>query len=285
MLSAGITIFKFGDEMSSRVDVGNAVNQLWVIISFLIISLFDYLIFNFSLYNKKRKIIIIAVLLIYILFQSSIGNRREFAGIIFFIICFYLISKQITLKPQIIIILLCLFAAAFYLSTLRDENTRNLKGEKAIELMLASNEFVYPMQTTYYIMRDNWDLRFGSTYFFLPLQILIPREIYPDKPSTLGAEFVEKTFGHGGMGYAYTPVTEAYLNFGNIGPFIMFILYATFFNWLVRKQTNGFRFYYFILYGLIFDFCRGDVASIIYAFTCIYFIGFNIYKILGKIKL
>ncbi len=285
MLSAGITVFKFGDDMSSRTDVGNAMNQLWVVLSFLIISLFDYLIFNYKGLSRQKRLFLIITFILYVLFQASIGNRREFAGIVFFLLCFYLIKKRSTLKPKYLIIILVLFSAAFYLSTLRDENTRHLKGDKAIELMLASNEFIYPMQTTYFIMRDNWDLRYGSTYVLLPFQVIIPREIYPDKPSTLGAEFVSKTFGNGSMGYAYTPVSEAYLNFGAIGPFVMFFLFSLFFNWIIKKQQQKFKFYYFVLYGLIFDFCRGDVASIVYAFLCIYFVGFNLYKSISRFKL
>lgn len=284
MMTAGISIFKFGEGMSDRVDVGKAVNQIWVIVSFLIIGLFDFLLYNFANLSKNKKFILILSLLIYIVFQASIGNRREYAGIIFFIICFYLITKHISLKPKIIIVISVLFAASFYLSMSRDENTRDLKGDKAVELMLASNEFVYPMQTTYYIMRDNWELRYGLTYTLLPFQIMIPRELYPEKPSTLGAEFVEKTFGRGGMGYAYTPISEAYLNFGVIGPFLIFALVAVLFNFIVKRQYHEFKFYYFILYGLIFDFCRGDVASIIYAFVCIYCLGYNSYKFITKIR-
>ncbi len=71
-----------------------------------------------------------------------------------------------------------------------------------------------------------WDYRFGSTYTLLPVQIAIPRAIYPNKPPTLGTEFIYKIMGPGGQGYAYTPVTEAYLNFWYIGPYYCIFVFV-----------------------------------------------------------
>ena len=107
----------------------------------------------------------------------------------------------------------------------RDASTRDMTGNEAVQMALQSNEFVYPMQTTYYTIKDYWSYRFGSTYLILPVQVLIPRAIYPGKPDSLGSEFVKKTFGPDWMAFAYTPVTEAYLNGGCLGIIIVFFCY------------------------------------------------------------
>ena len=154
----------------------------------------------------------------------------------------------------------------------------------AFKIVLASNEFVYPIQTTAYIINDSWNLRFGMTYIILPLQILIPRFIYPNKPSTLGGEFIEKTFGDNYMGFAYTPVSEAYLNFGVIGPFIMMSILAYIFTLIIKKGHNGLGFYYFLLYSFVFDFCRGDFSSIFYALLITYVLGYRFFNYLLAIN-
>jgi hypothetical protein len=141
------------------------------------------------------------------------------------------------------------------------------------------------MQTTFYILKDNWSYRYGSTYFFLPIQVLIPRIIYPSKPSTLGDEFTKKTFGAGFQGFAYTPVSEAYLNLGILGPLIVFFFVAFFLDYLVKINSNSLSYTYFMFYGLVFDFCRGDFASIFYAFFIMYFIGYKFVFFLSKLKL
>lgn len=286
MKNAGVNTFGYGGDMSSRDSVQGAVTQSWVIMSFLIISLFDYLIYNYRLIPKFQKKALIIILLLYVTLQLSIGNRREFAGIILFVLGFYLTIRVQKFKFKLFLILLGLFISSFYIALVRDENTRELAGNEAISLMLASNEFVYPMQTTCYIIRDQdkWDMRFGSTYVFLPLEILVPRSINPDKPSTLGSEFVKKTFRGKMMGFAFTPVSEAYINFGIIGPSLLYVFYGLLFNYLICKQHKYFKFYYFILYGLIFDFCRGEFASIFYAFFILYVIGFNLYNTIAKYK-
>jgi len=271
MKSSGISVFTFGENMSSRTELGSIVTQLWIVLSFMIITITTFLIFNFQKLNNKSRLIFVLIIILYVIFQFSLGNRRQIAGIIFFSISFILSFFRKKMNFKTIVILSILFIGSFAISILRDANTRTLDRAGQIEVALASNEFIYPMQTTYYLLKNNWDFRFGSTYIFLPFQLLIPRIIYPGKPSTLGGEFIIKTFGKRfRQGFAYTPVSEAYLNFGYIGPLIMFFFLGVFFDFLLKINYTNLNYVYFMFYGLVFDFCRGDFGSIFYAVFVMY---------------
>jgi len=137
---------------------------------------------------------------------------------------------------------------------------------------ISSNEFIYPMQTLLFVIRDDWNYRFGSTYLFLPLQVVIPRAIYPKKPKGLGSELVMRSTS-GGQGYAYTPTTEAFLNFGYIGPFIVFFFFGIILSRLVKSVSKNQKFLSYILfYSLIFDFMRGEFSSFLYQLLVMGFI-------------
>ena len=284
MHSAGISIFSLGN-MSSRTELGKAISQLWIIITFITIVTTNYLIYLFPNLNKKQKIIFLTLIVTYCFFQISLGNRREISTILFFCFAYYLTQKKTNLKLKYIFVLLVMFIGSFYVTIIRDENVRSLTSNEAFEVVLVSNEFIYPIQTTGYIIKDNWDFRFGSTYFLLPIQVLIPRAIYPGKPATLGAEFVEKTFGSDYMGFAYTPISEAFLNFGYMGPFLVMSVLGMFFIIILKKRQNGLDFKYFLLYCFVFDFCRGDFSSVFYALFVTYIVGYHIIKYVSSKKI
>ena len=102
-----------------------------------------------------------------------------------------------------------------------------------------------------------------------PLQF-IPRAIWTDKPESLSLQFMRDAFGSTNLiGFAYTPVTEAFLNFSWVGPFIVFAIFSLLLVKLVRN-ADAHPGLYFILFALVVDFHRGEFAGIVYA---ICFIG------------
>ncbi len=87
--------------------------------------------------------------------------------------------------------------------------------------------------------------------------------------------------GPGGQGYAYTPVTEAYLNFWYIGPFIVFLFLSVFLNKLVKSACKyGVSFKYMVLFAYVFDFCRGEFSSVAYSLMFFYLS----YRLLRKLS-
>ena len=66
------------------------------------------------------------------------------------------------------------------------------------------------------------------------------------------------------MGFAYTPVTEAFLNFWYVGPFIVFTVLSLL---LVKLVKNSYAHpgLYFVAFALVVDFNRGDWGGTFYA--------------------
>lgn len=270
MVSAGIPVFRFGENMANRRDYFSVVSQFWIVLNIIISTLFCLLTVKFKTFNKCQQTFFIAVVIFYISFQLSMGNRREFASFLMFVMGYILILKRSKLNFKVLTLLLCLFVGSFVVSMKREASTRDMAGNEAVQMALQSNEFVFPMQTTYYTIKDDWSYRFGSTYLFLPVQVLIPRAIYPGKPDSLGSEFVNKTFGSGWMAFAYTPVTEAYLNGGYLGIIIVFSLLSSFLNKLVKKANYKVDFWYLIFISLCLDWSRSEFSSIIYTLFIIW---------------
>lgn len=284
MRSQGIQTFSLGENMSSRSEYGEAVHQSWIVLSILIAVIFNFLLFHFKRFHFSQKIVFLGLLFFYVAYQVSLGNRREYMSIILFFVCYYLCIRKIPLNSKMLFFLVVGFIGSFLLPMIRDANTRDLQSKDLIQAAVLSNEFIYPQQTSYYTMLASPDLKFGYTYTILPIQVAIPRAIYPNKPPTLGTEFITKIINTT-QGYAYTPVTEAYINFGYIGPFIVFYLLALFLNYLVRKtRTKGVSFVYMIIFASSFDFCRSEFSSVAYSFFFIFVTYYVIQILCGRRK-
>ena len=269
MVAAGIPIFQFGNEMMDRYDYFSAVTQVWVVLNLFIATVFSLIFFGLDKMSRKQKLLFLCVTCVYVVFQISMGNRREFASFLMFVIGALLIRRKARMNIKIICLLSILFIGSFVVSMKRNASTRIMEGEDAVQMALQSNEFIYPMQTTYYTIKDDWDYRFGTTYFLLPIQVLIPRSIYPSKPTTLGTEFVNKTFGPGYMAFAYTPVTEAYLNGGYLGVLFVFLILSLLMDEMVRKANRLITFSYLMAFSLVLDWSRSEFSSIFYTICMI----------------
>jgi len=265
MYSKGIPIFAFSSFNVDRLEYFESVSQLWVVLKFIVAGVSTFLLFQFRNLSRLQKIILLSIIGLYILYQISLGNRNEYVLIVLFAVGFVLSYRKKAISIKGILVLLVLFAFSFYITIMRNAEAQGNTTDENIQLVMQSNEFMYPVQTTYYTIKDDWPLRYGETYVILPLKIIIPRSLQTDKPMSLGSEFVVKTFGAGWSGYAYTPVTEAYLNFGLFGPFIIYVIIGLILNSFVEDVCkNGITYKYLVAYSVIFNFCRGDVASTIY---------------------
>ena len=265
-----------------RLEFFETINQVWVVLTMAISLTACLIIYYFDEWNRKQFIFGILLIVYYIALQLSLGNRRDFLPILLFSTSYFLTKYHSKLNAKIIIIGTIFFIGSFWLVQQRNNNLEYSR-VGAIQESFINNEFVYPMQTLAYVIDDKWDLRYGYTYFVLPFQIAVPRYIYPNKPDDLGKEFVNKTFGEGSQGYAYTPVTEAYLNFGILGPLFVFVLFSLAFSQLIRKfNLSSISFVYFLLYSFVFDFCRGTFATVIYQVLVSLLFYFIIDKLIQK---
>lgn len=271
-VAKNLGLFGFSFTDLKRGEIFKFVNQIWIVLIMLINASCFYNIYYFLKLKKVNKILFVCSTLIYIVFHLQLGNRRDYLPIILAAFLMYSVYKGLRLNYKSVILITFLFLGSFWITSQRDESVRSLNDGEKMELAIYSNEFVYPFQTLYYIIKDDWPHRFGYTYFIMPFEILIPRALYPEKPKGLGEEFVEKTFGGNYMGFAFTPTTEAFLNFGYVGPFLMFFIFGSFINHLIkRSNTKGKWLAYLVFYSLSFEIFRGDFPSLFYQLIIIFF--------------
>lgn len=265
MYSRGVPLFAFSSFNLDRLEYTQNVNQLWVVLKYIIATVASFLIFYYKKLSAFQKCSILLIIGFYILFQVSIGNRNEYALIVFFSMAYFLSARKKPVSIKILLVLITLLISSFWITLMRSADSRDLKGNQAVELALQSNEFMFPIQTTYYVIKDQWPYRYGETYVILPIKLIIPRSMQKNKPQDLGSEFISKTFGAGWSGWAYTPVTEAYLNFGMIGPFIIYFIIGLILNSLTAEVwRKGITFKYLMAYSILFNFCRGDASGTLY---------------------
>jgi len=253
---------------SSRAEYFQQMSQLQVVLSLLIISGFLYFTYYFKLLSKNLKYAIICLFLFYTLMQLSAGNRRDFAPVIIGAFWVFSCVKKIAFTYVRFILLLIAILGALYFGTVRTEvvGGENFTFSEKIAVTLSSNEFVYPFFTLSYEVEraeksPNYNYRYGETVFISPIINFIPREMYREKPRSLGTIFIEKYFGRNGMGFAFTPVSEFFINFGYLGPAIFYFFIGVF---LVFIQNRADQRINFIFFAILIDICRGEISSIVY---------------------
>jgi oligosaccharide repeat unit polymerase len=260
---------------SDRVELLSSVSQLQVVIGLFVTSIFLYFIYYYKALPSKFRLAFLFLLVYYVLMQISVGNRRDFVPMIvgFFWVFVNYKKIQFTLG-RFVFLLLGLFLFLF-IGTLRSPELLEdgFDVSKLAIITLSSNEFIYPFMTLKYAVADffNGTLSFyyGSTILFYPFLLFIPRAIFPLKPISLASKFVLDNFG-GGMGYAYSPVTEFFVNFGIIGPFVGFLLIGIIISKIQSLKDQRIN---FVFFTMIPDFCRGEIGTFIYQF---FFVSFFI---------
>ena len=205
----------------------------------------------------------------FILLQLSLGNRRDFMPMFIFLAGVVATRRHAVVRAGTVALAGVAFTVLTILGVLRQviENPMLLASNLS-DLLVTQNEFVSPIQTLIHYVQKGRPLRLGWTYISAP-SLLIPRVFWPEKPESLSLQFMRDAFGTiDMMGYAYTPVTEAFINFGWVGPFIFFALLSIAMTKLVKHAVAHTGFY-FICFSLVVDFNRGDVGGLFYSVVCV----------------
>ena len=241
-------------------------------------------ILTFLNVGKKRSDIFlyvfrIAVILIFFLLNIAAGNRREFVYIILAVFLYYSYKNKgkVSNKTLLFVAISCItllnigyYRMVIYLGT---QNS-------AARILDEVGEFLYPIVTLYYYVankKNNFYL--GITVFNFILNF-IPRTILPNKPNSLGAQF--KIDYSTTMGYAFTPLTELYINFSFFGFFIGAILFSYIF-YKISKNKNKYPLLYLACFMELINFFRGEIASSLFEVFIMYGI-FLIMIVINKNK-
>ncbi|WP_294208414.1 O-antigen polymerase [uncultured Chryseobacterium sp.] len=261
------TLFNFSAYTSNRLELLKDTSQLDVVVGLLLTGSYLYLIYYFPKLSFKNKFLLCGLTIFYIFIQISAGNRRDFVPIILGFM--WVIANVKKIKFNIIMLSLFIIGIIFFniLAVFRTQSEETFDRSAVIENSFKYNEFVFPFETLKYEVNDYIDdkttLRYGSTILINSTTIFVPREIFPQKPNSLAYDFVMDRFS-GGIGYAYLPITEFFINFGFVGCIICFYFLGNFFLFYYNSINQR---VIFLCYALIFDFCRGEISGLIYNFV------------------
>ena len=194
------------------------------------------------------RVLMLFLMMIFVVFMLSIGNRRDFVPVLLFSIGVYASRRVKGVDFRQILIMVSLALGMSWLESVRYQNGDELD---TVSQKIGNSEFSYPVRTlVYYVNNDKHDLGLGKTYLMFPL-LFIPRNIWADKPKSLGTQFVIDAFGTDDyQGFAFTPNTESFLNFGYIGPIMVMTFIALLFVFLIGCKRVS-RIYYFIVFKKI----------------------------------
>lgn len=254
---------------ANRAEYFNSISQLDVVVGLLITGIFIYFIYYISQLSKKLRFYLLLIFLFYVALQLSAGNRKDFMPMLIGLFWVWTNKKQIQFTIIKFLGILVGIIFFLYIGTIRSSLLRNesITNSQAIFETLTSNEFVYPFFTLSFEVEKNAHQEptyfYGETIFVNSITIFIPRDMYPGKPVSLSKKFTKDNFGDDGIGFAYTPVTEFYQNFGNFGPAICYFIIGII---LVKIQNKKNQIVNFLLFTMLIDFCRGEVSGFVYQF-------------------
>lgn len=257
--------------------------QLWIVSQFAMNAVAMFMFAGWSNLSPRRRKIVVAVVAAFVLVQLSFGNRRDFLPLLVFVAAIVTTRRHAVIRAGTVAVGLVAFTFLLLIGLVRQIiRSPWLLAQGSVKLLLETNEFVTPIQTLMYYVISGRPLRWGWTYLSAPL-LFIPRAIWPGKPESLSLQFLREAFGYTSLqGYAYTPVTEAFINFGWVGPFVIFALLS----WLMVKLVRNADAHpglYFISFALAVDFNRGDMGGMFYTFVAIG-ITYHMMKVVSRLR-
>lgn len=185
------------------------------------------------------------------------GNRREFLSLLIFILIFYILTRSVSLK-KVMITAIIFFAIMTLISMNRGGRNQN----ERLMYLNSFGEFIFPYNTLIETMRRDMvfdDYRLGGTYFY-PFYAFIPRTAWENKPLPIATQFsidMDKGFGLG-----FSPLTEAYMNWGEISVLMLPLLILFLFVISLKLDRKLPCFYIFVLINVL-NLNRGELGTVL----------------------
>ena len=257
------------------------------IISSLLFGIMPYaLIFLDKKININKKSYICAHIFVFLhIFVFILGGQRNFAMmIVITIIWIKYKNKNFNIfLGSILLILTIIFLGL--IAVFREYNIVNvLQGEAKLNwnlvwkyvFSIAHGELGTTLKFEKYcentVANFSFPFKYGYSYTILTILNIIPRFIFKNKPLAYSDYFSRFAFGEfNGIGYGFSPIYEAELNFGNFWYVIFGILWIFIYrrsiseNDTIKSQTNG------LIACLGLNFFRIDFAVVFKFFLMIYF--------------
>lgn len=239
--------------------------QLWIVLIFVVNGMGMYMFAGWGRLSHRSRIALVISTTIFVLFEVSLGNRRDFLPILICIAATTATRRRSVITSGTVAAGFVAFASLTVMGVIRQVRLYPmLLATNPVQLFLGNNEFISPIETLAFYTTRHKPLLWGWTYLSAP-SLFFPRAFWPDKPESLSIQFLREAFGNPfGMGYAYTPLTEAFLNFGWVGPFVVMSVLSLLMVKLVRN-VDSYAPLYFILFAMTLDFNRGEFSGTLYS--------------------
>lgn len=246
---------------ASRVTVAKAVEtgKLWLM-QYAFIAWFMAVTLAIGFAGRGRRsffglAIVCVSLVLFFVGYLGVGNRRELAIYILFVITVAVVlEKKGLLLVGFGALPVLLFVGVW----------RTLRGAAQEEFLLLDlvGEFVFPhFSLMYYSSATTQDFWYGLGYLRFPLYVLPDFGLW-DKSQSFAMIFADE-FSGGAMGFAFTPLAEGYLNFGWTSVIVVPLLIAISFRVLIRLSAH-FPFAWIAGAAFALDICRGEFVAVLF---------------------
>lgn len=275
--------------VKSRAEIVGAfeVGKVWIIqyiFACWVMVLLSQYASHTGFFGKSKwfSIFCIGIIIGFIYFYIQIGNRRELVIIaIFSLAIFSIFHKQ----KYIFKIFYVLFPGLIYYGLSRSGEADAIVDRSEIDILLnLIGEFVYPNFPLINSIESHSSKLFGASYLATPFTFIPSFDLW-DRPKSLALDFAA-SYAQGVMGFAYTPMGEAYINFGYFGVVIYPILLVMTIK-LILIYSNKFPVFVLIPFAFAMDVARGEFSSIFVQasiFACFIFLLLRTLQV-GRSKL
>lgn len=237
-------------------------NQYFIIYNLLVQGFFFSVFASFRSLVKSTKIISLILLAIYAILEIAFLGGRKYTIAIFLCAAYhlgfleYILARWYRISILYLAIIIGLFFGIFRELVFHGVELSYLDVtdyKESIDVALFSNEFseigVGLVESVLFSETNGYF--YGATYLNI-LYYLVPRMLWDSKPLSVTSEF----------GFAASPFSEAYLNFGMFG-FVPIIIYCMAI-WYIYNRSRS-LYSRGLCAGLTFELCRTDLAGLLYS--------------------
>ncbi len=277
VLVDGINIFTVDKRYYASMISSNLTNysyyyfqaySIYIICNLL--NLFSYKLFN------KRNIMRYLLVLIYWGLNLKVGIRFEF--IVVFLACIvYAFSINLNIKKRHIMYIGLSVIGLLFIGVIREfRNSSNLSQKNFLQILYPMTaEFILPQYISYFYYNFPKQLILGKSYIIYSFLYLFPSFIIPNKPITMGIEFMNDSRKKG-AGLAFNPIAESILNFGERSDIWLPLILISI-SIIVYLLKDKEPLIYILVVASSVAFCRGQFAiwitDIIFIYTILKFIS------------
>ena len=267
-----------------RTQMSWLYTQAWVVAMMMMNGFAMYLFAGWPRLSKNARRFVVVTLIAFVILHIGLGNRRDFIAMALFLVGMIASRRHATIGIRTIILAMLTFVVMMSLGVARQLRAKPWMAYSTNRLLLVAeqNEFVMPIRTVMYYATADKPLKYGLTYITAPT-VFIPRRLWPEKPIGLSLQFNRDQFGDAIVpGYAYTPVTEAFINFSFVGPFVVMSL-VSLATVLLVKHARRRPMLYFTSFALTLEFNRGSSAGVLY-FLVVVGVAYALMRVVSRIE-